>query len=326
MEVNELSKNARGGTELMLERLHSSINKDLIENFQIIPSRVRELDETKIRVLWLHDLPGDPESEHLKNRGWEKFHKLVFVSNWQMQAYVQHYNIPWSHCIVLQNAIQPLDFDLSTKTRDKIRLIYHTTPHRGLNILVPVFKKLCETHDNIELDVYSSFKIYGWESRDEQYKQLFDDCKNTPNINYHGFVPNEEIRTSLTRSHIFAYPSIWTETSCLALIEAMSAGNICVHPNLGALYETAANWTHMYQWNENPSQHANMFYSILDSAIKELNSLSDDQYRNKIMTQKSYTDIFYQWNIRKMQWEALLYSLIDLPREIPKQQFVYKTP
>ena len=326
MEVNELSKNARGGTELMLERLHSSINKDLIENFQIIPSRVRELDETKIRVLWLHDLPGDPESEHLKNRGWEKFHKLVFVSNWQMQAYVQHYNIPWSHCIVLQNAIQPLDFDLSVKTRDKIRLIYHTTPHRGLNILVPVFKKLCETHDNIELDVYSSFKIYGWESRDEQYKQLFDDCKNTPNINYHGFVPNEEIRTALTRSHIFAYPSIWTETSCLALIEAMSAGNICVHPNLGALYETAANWTHMYQWNENAAQHANMFYSILDSAIKELNSLTDDQYRNKIMTQKSYTDIFYQWNIRKMQWEALLYSLIDLPREIPKQLFVYKTP
>lgn len=326
MEVNELSKNARGGTELMLERLHSSISPDLMKEFQIIPSRVRDLQEDKIRILWLHDLPGDPESEHLKNRGWEKFHKLVFVSNWQMQAYVQYYNIPWSHCIVLQNAINPIDFKLNEKSRDKIRLIYHTTPHRGLNVLVPVFKKLCETHDNLELDIYSSFKIYGWESRDEQYKQLFDECKDTPNINYHGFVSNDEIRSALIKSHIFAYPSTWVETSCLALIEAMSAGNICVHPNLGALYETAANWTHMYQWNENVSQHANMFYSILDSAIKELNSLPDEQYHNKIMTQKSYADIFYQWNIRKMQWEALMYSLIDLPREIPKQLFVYNTP
>lgn len=325
MEVNELSKNARGGTELMLERLHSSINSKLLNEFQIIPSRVRELDETKIRVLWLHDLPGDPESEHLKNGGWEKFHKLVFVSNWQMQAYIQYYNIPWSHCIVLHNAIKPLDFDLSVKNRDKIRLIYHTTPHRGLNILVPVFKKLCETHDNIELDVYSSFKIYGWESRDEQYQQLFDECKNTPNINYHGFVPNEEIRTALTKAHIFAYPSIWTETSCLALIEAMSAGNICVHPNLGALHETAANWTHMYQWSQNQSEHANMFYSVLNSSINEIKSLSDEQYHNKIMTQKSYTDIFYQWDIRSVQWEAVLMSLMDLPRELPKQSFVYKT-
>ena len=326
MEVNELSKNARGGTELMLERLHSSISPDLMKEFQIIPSRVRDLQEDKIRILWLHDLPGDPESEHLKNRGWEKFHKLVFVSNWQMQAYVQYYNIPWSHCIVLQNAINPIDFKLTEKPRDKIRMIYHTTPHRGLNILVPVFKKLCESHENIELDIYSSFKIYGWESRDEQYQQLFDECKNTPNINYHGFVSNDEIRSALIKSHIFAYPSTWVETSCLALIEAMSAGNICVHPNLGALYETAANWTHMYQWNENAAQHANMFYSIIDSAIKELNSLTDEMYHNKIMTQKSYADIFYQWNIRKMQWEALMYSLIDLPREIPKQLFVYKTP
>ena len=326
MEVNELSKNARGGTELMLERLHSSISPDLMKEFQILPSRVRDLQEDKIRILWLHDLPGDPESEHLKNRGWEKFHKLVFVSNWQMQAYVQYYNIPWSHCIVLQNAINPIDFKLTEKPRDKIRMIYHTTPHRGLNILVPVFKKLCESHENIELDIYSSFKIYGWESRDEQYQQLFDECKNTPNINYHGFVSNDEIRSALIKSHIFAYPSTWVETSCLALIEAMSAGNICVHPNLGALYETAANWTHMYQWNENAAQHANMFYSIIDSAIKELNSLTDEMYHNKIMTQKSYADIFYQWNIRKMQWEALMYSLIDLPREIPKQLFVYKTP
>ena len=326
MEVNELSKNARGGTELMLERLHSSISPDLMKEVQIIPSRVRDLQEDKIRILWLHDLPGDPESEHLKNRGWEKFHKLVFVSNWQMQAYVQYYNIPWSHCIVLQNAINPIDFKLTEKPRDKIRMIYHTTPHRGLNILVPVFKKLCESHENIELDIYSSFKIYGWESRDEQYQQLFDECKNTPNINYHGFVSNDEIRSALIKSHIFAYPSTWVETSCLALIEAMSAGNICVHPNLGALYETAANWTHMYQWNENAAQHANMFYSIIDSAIKELNSLTDEMYHNKIMTQKSYADIFYQWNIRKMQWEALMYSLIDLPREIPKQLFVYKTP
>lgn len=266
MEVNELSKNAKGGTELMMERLHSSVDKELLDQCQIIPSRVRELDETKIRILWQHDLPGDPESEHLKNGGHDRFHKIVFVSNWQMQAYINYYNIPWSKCVVMQNAITPIV--PQEKPKDKIKLIYTPTPHRGLQILVPVFEKLCEEFDNIELDVYSSFKLYGWEERDTPYQELFDRCKNNPKINYHGTVSNDELREALSKSHIFAYPSIWPETSCLCLLEAMSAGLVCVHPNFAALPETAANWTYMYQWNENPSEHAATFHMILSDAIR----------------------------------------------------------
>lgn len=105
----------------------------------------------------------------------------------------------------------------------------------------------------------------------------------------------------------------------------MSAGNICVHSNLGALYETASNWTHMYQYSQNTNEHANMFYSVLDSAIDEVRSLEEDKYHNKIMTQKTYADVFYQWNIRKLQWQAMLNSIASLPKELPKQQFVYRT-
>ena len=57
MELNELNKNAMGGTELMMKRLHDSIDQDLLDRFQIIGSRVRELKEDKVRILWLHDLP-----------------------------------------------------------------------------------------------------------------------------------------------------------------------------------------------------------------------------------------------------------------------------
>ena len=83
--------------------------------------------------------------------------------------------IPYFKSIVLNNAIDPIE--PLEKPDDKIRLIYHPTPHRGLELLVPVFEALCNEHNDIELDVYSSFKIYGWEQRDDQYKQLFDRCK-----------------------------------------------------------------------------------------------------------------------------------------------------
>jgi len=310
METNEVAKNAKGGTELMLEALHSKLPEDLLSYFQIIPSRVREVDDSKIKIYWLHDLPGDPESEHLKQGGWNRFDKLVFVSNWQMQAYQKHYGLPWHKCVVLHNAIEPIEW--VDKPKDKIKFIYHTTPHRGLNILLPVFDYLSKEFDNIELDVYSSFKIYGWEQRDEQYRELFDFCREHPKINYHGSVPNDEVRKALQQAHFYAYPNIWQETSCISLMEAMSAGCFCIHPNYAALYETSANWTWMYQWQDNHRDHSKVFYELTKNAIQIYNN---EDVTSTLKAQKAYIDAFYSWNNRQTQWKNLLVSLLkDIKR------------
>lgn len=301
----EMTKDAMGGTELMAMNLEKRLEPELLEKFQIISSRVENIDDSKKKVLWLHDLPGDPASDHLKNGGYNRFDKLVFVSNWQMQGYIEYYGIPWYKCAVIQNAIDPIESH--EKTKDKIRLIYHTTPHRGLNILYSVFDKLCEVHEDIELDVYSSFKIYGWEQRDEPYKPLFEACENHPKINYHGSVSNERVREALKESHIFAYPSIWKETSCIALIEAMSAGLMCVHPNYAALPETASNWTWMYQYQDSERDHAQVFYGMLDGAIR---SIKSGESENRLYNQKQYIDMFYNWELRATQWKYLLASMV----------------
>ena len=305
MEVNDLSKNAMGGTELMLHALHQKLPQDLMQYFQIIPSRVRDVDDSKIKIYWLHDLPGDPESEHLKNGGWNRFDKLVFVSNWQMQAYQKHYGLPWYKCVVLRNAIEPIEY--KAKSTEKIKMIYHTTPHRGLNILLSAFDVLAKRHSNLELDVYSSFKIYGWEHRDEPYKELFDYCRNHPQINYHGSVPNSEVRKALQEAHIYAYPNTWLETSCISLIEAMSAGVFCIHPNYGALYETAANWTWMYQWQDNERDHVKSIIDLTSSAIEVY---QENDVQSTLLAQKAYVDAFYGWDGRAMQWKNLMRQLL----------------
>ena len=322
--TDELSANAMGGSEIMKYGLRDRLGEDFIESYQIIMSRARELDATKHRIFWLQDLPEDPESEHLKDEGWRKYHKIVYNSNWQMARYQAKYNIPFSRSTVLLNATDPIPVDISGRQTEKIKLMYTSTPHRGLEILVPVFAKLCEKYDNIELDVFSSFKIYGWEQRDEQYKDLFEACKNHPKINYHGSVPNAQIREALTQSHIFAYPSIWLETSCIALMEAMSAGLLCVHPNYGALPETAANWTNMYNWHEDLNTHAQIFYNVLDVSIQ---SIIDKTQTNKLVHQKNYADAFYSWAPRLVEWRSLLESVKHMPVEIEqpkKEMFVYK--
>lgn len=317
-EKNELSEKSMGGTELMMERLYSSLNKELLDKFQIIPSRVRELNPNKVRILYLHDLPEDPESQHLKDEGWRKFNKLVFVSNWQMQKYIDYYNIPWEKCIVMQNAIKPIPNH--EKPRDEIRLGYWSTPHRGLEILVPVFLNLVQKYPNLKLDVFSSFKLYGWPERDKAYEKLFEICKEHPNIDYHGSVDNKTLREKLRKIHIMAYPSIWAETSCLCLMEAMSAKCLAVHSNLGALHETSANWTYMYQFHEDPNKHAGLFHNILEQAIS---NYWDNELQARIESTKTYTDIFYNWSYREKQWEGLLTALQNEPTAIEEKKSVF---
>jgi glycosyltransferase involved in cell wall biosynthesis len=292
----------------MQERLHRSIPAELLNKFQIIPSRVRELDPDKKKILWLHDLPHDPESEHLKDPELRKrFSKIVAVSDWQMQMYNIISGVPYAESFVIKNAIDPIPLE-KKEYNGTVNLIYHTTPHRGLEILIPVFEELSRIHDNIHLDVYSSFSIYGWEERDRQYQQLFDRCRAHPKITYHGAVPNEEIRQALVKSHIFAYPSIWPETSCLAAIEAMSAMNLVVCPNFAALSETCSNFAMMYQFNENKNLHAVQFAHTLDIAIKTVIQNRGTTYPY-LDFQKQYFDYFYSWEKRKGEWLALLNSL-----------------
>ena len=245
METNELSKNSNGGSEQMMKRIYDGfISRDVLGQFQIISSRVRELKEDKFRIFIANDLAEDPETvKALENDGWNRFNRIVFVSHIQAQKFIERFNIPWSKTMVMLNAITPIPE--IKKPTDKINLIYHTTPHRGLNILLSIYENIVKKYPNVHLDVYSSFKLYGWEQQDVGFKSLFDYCDQHPNITNHGAVSNDEVRIALQKAHIFSYPSVWQETSCLSLMEAMSAGVTCVHPDLGALPETAANWTNM---------------------------------------------------------------------------------
>jgi glycosyltransferase involved in cell wall biosynthesis len=171
---------------------------------------------------------------------------------------------------------------------------------------------LSKKYDNIELDVYSSFKIYGWEQRDEPYKELFEFCKNHPKITYHGSVPNDEVRSALQQAHFYLYPNTWLETSCISLIEAMSAGVFCIHPNYGALYETASNWTWMYQWQDNERDHIRSIVELTSSAIE---MYTENDVQKTLLAQKAYTDAFYGWPNRKNQWINLLTSMLkDIKR------------
>jgi hypothetical protein len=90
-------------------------------------------------------------------------------------------------------------------------------------------------------------------------------------------------------------------------MEAMSAGCLCVHPNYGALPETSAGFTWMYQYREDIRDHMVIFYSMLDKAI---NDVMTENVQISLETTKSYIDTFYNWDRRTEEWENFLTNIL----------------
>ena len=71
-----------GGTEMMSKALTEKVSKDLLDQFNIIKSRVRTISDDKQNVLWLHDLAADPENNHLKDaEARKRFSRLYLIGN-----------------------------------------------------------------------------------------------------------------------------------------------------------------------------------------------------------------------------------------------------
>lgn len=302
------AKGAFGGTERVRNVLNERLDPDLKDKFKIIHSRFRPsfLEKDKKHIMLFHDTFQDPEVKFLSNReNWNHFEKFVFVSHYQKTTYELAFNLPPEKCVVMRNAIDPIE-DIE-KSTDQIRLIYHTTPHRGLDILYNAFNLLHkELGNKVHLDVFSSFEIYNRPEQDQAYKPLFDALNDHGGITYHGTQPNDVVREYLARAHIFAYPCTWEETSCIAALEAMSAGCHVICPDLGALPETTSNFAIMYPYTPEKVDHANKFYRILRSAVEYH---FDEGLTDKLMMQKVYIDSFYNWDLRISEWDSFLRSL-----------------
>jgi len=295
-----------GGTELMYEELMRRLPQEYKDQISIFNYPVYA-DFNKPTVYW-NQLSYDQKAvEFLKDpANVEKIKRFVFVSHWQSEMFRKMYNIPGYKTQVIKNACIGVEQRKPGK-RDKVRLCYISTPWRGLDVLLKAWKLLDK--ENIELHVFSSTKIYGKDfaiSAAGEYEELFDECKNTPGIVYRGFSTNEDLRKELHTFDILAYPSTFEETSCIAVIEALSAGLRIVTSKLGALPETTEGWARMYTYLMDKDRHAEVFASVLEEEIKKITTGELD---SELELQKQVYAPRWSWDERIKEWTDFLNTL-----------------
>jgi len=258
------------------------------------------IEKDKINVLWMHHFVNQKEAKNLGSKDFvNKLDWIVYNSSWNFEKHVYQFKIPESKSTVIKNAIEKIDF--IEKPKDKINLIYHTTPWRGLVHLLKVFKSL--NLENVVLNVCSSTIIYGKKFDSvfgKKYEDIFNECKNTKNINYLGFLENKKIIELLKKMHIFTHPSIWPETSCIAAIEAMAAGCETVTTNLGALYETCSPFGTFVNFDRNFDNLEKRYSKVLSNSIKGYWSVENQQ---KLKLQRETINATYSWDVRSIEWK-----------------------
>ena len=291
-----------GGSESQLRLLLKYLPDESFKDINLILNNTNYdlLEKDKINVLWMHHFVNQKEAKNLGSKDFvNKLDWIVYNSKWNLEQHIKYFHIPQKKSVVIRNAIEKISF--VEKPSDKINLIYHTTPWRGLKILLKVFKNL--NLENVELDVCSSTLIYGKKFDSllgKTYEELFNECKNTKNVNYFGFLKNEEIIEKLKKMHIFAHPSIWPETSCIAAIESMAAGCEVVTTNLGALNETCSPFGTIINFEKRP-EDLEVKYS--EALIKSIKSFWSEEKQKKLKLQRETINSTYSWDVRSDEWK-----------------------
>lgn len=296
---------AKGGTELMRDALYKHTKLAEYENINLILSTpdINKIKYTKHNLLWQHLSYTDESLAPLRDQAFMKSIGFqVYVSHWQYEKFRYIYQIPLDNSYVIKNAIEPIEN--KPKEKDgKLKLIYASTPFRGLDIILDVFELL--NRSDIELDVYSSTAVYGSGYAAHvgaQYELLFDRARNMPGVNYKGYASNEDVRKAMQEAHILAYPSIFEETSCLVMIEAGAAGCNLVTTNLGALYETGAEYAKMIPIQSERETLVRNYAKALEESI---DSYWDKANQEMLKKQSEYYNEFYSWERRSKEWNTL---------------------
>ena len=159
--------------------------------------------------------------------------------------------------------------------------------------------------DKVELDVYSSTEIYGdhfKNNNDKQFIALYDKAKSMKNVNYKGYLHHKELMKILHNYDCYVHPSTFEETFCVAAMESLAAGLVVVTTDLGALYETCAEFPVYVPHQNNKKLLASQFAAVID----KLSVMMNDVDETKMKFQQQYYRQFYHWNVIKTYWENFL--------------------
>tara|TARA_B100000925_G_scaffold517_1_gene428 strand:- start:1710 stop:3407 length:1698 start_codon:yes stop_codon:yes gene_type:complete len=141
-----------------------------------------------------------------------KLDKVIAVSEWQKNVLVEKFNLDPSKINVIGNAISPSDFDNVDQEKYSNKVIYTSSPDRGLKDLLDIWPKLKQINPELVLWVASPPYTKDWD---------FTLDTSLEDVRWLGHLPPSELYKQIKSSEYWIYPSTYDETFCITALEMM---------------------------------------------------------------------------------------------------------
>jgi glycosyltransferase involved in cell wall biosynthesis len=263
---------------------------------------------------WQHNVfvPGTEEAAALKALSHPR-DRILCVSNWHKANYVA-YGADRDRIDILRNAIGPRFETLfrpgeSVVSHKKSRAAFTSVPYKGLKQALAFFKTLRARRPELVLDLFSSFDFYPANNlfrQQTKWMLLAAEAKTAPGVVWHGNVPQVELAAALKTSLMLFYPNVASETSSIAVMEAMAAGCVVITTALGALPETVGEHgilAPVVGSNIDPDAYVNAATAIAEAFVADNPALGA-----RLRQQVDWTVANYRWDIRAAEAEMLIRS------------------
>lgn len=299
-----------GGTEYMARYFHEHVAPYVPNlkkyNCLIVPGKtdkplIEFIDDPKEIILWLHNLVdqfGHTTYHALTNQKFlNKIKYIVTVSEYHKQDVINKTGIDPEKVIVIYNAIDPIQNDVSRFKKVKVpEIIYTSSPGRGLEIGLTALSSL---DVDFRLNIFNEIIPDLVETNDYNKKILKDS-----RFYFYGKTPHKTVLDHMSRSHIFMHTSNWLETFCLSLAEGLSANCLSVYSTFGSLKEIGSGLGMFYDVDKKTEEeHVEIFKEKIIVAI--------DLIKNKNFKPNNQAEIINN----KFSWKNFTNNWINLHEE-----------
>lgn len=251
----------------------------------------------KAAYVWCHDVhcgaSADVKAALLKADG------VFALSRWHKQLLHDTYRfLGDEHVIVTRNGIATGRFGRKPR-KEGNKLIYASSPDRGVERLLELFPRIRSAVPNAELEIYYGFET--WRSMCRHYNDnkglekiaYFERLLTTDapeGVKYMGRVGQQQLAEAYLRAKVWAYPTWFSETSCISAMEAQAAGCVPVTSAIAALEETVKYGFLLKSLDSSPEYGEEFVQTVVDLLTSETK-------------REEYANAGRQWAMGSLDWE-----------------------
>ena len=159
--------------------------------------------------------------------------KICFVSEYLKERFLKDLSISHkdnSKLQVIYNGIEPRIYNSSLYKKQNIVFIGELSENKGFNFFLEAVEDICNDFNGWTVDIYGKSKTFN------------NSFIKSPNVHYHGFLPNDKLLKELEKSSICVVPSVWNEPFGRVLLESINAGVATITSINGGLKEIASHF------------------------------------------------------------------------------------